>query len=70
MTKAVGNITKQAIQFAGQTKRPLGHGEILFHMRSADVVNLAPIDSVRKLVVINDRVIFSGRQNVADEIRA
>src|SRR6266478_989885 len=41
MAGTVGHIAKQAFCLARQTKKAVGHGKILFHMRSADVVDLA-----------------------------
>src|SRR6266436_3532343 len=41
MAGAIRNIAQQALRFTRQTKEALGHLEIFFHMRSADVVDLA-----------------------------
>src|SRR5216683_6133982 len=41
MAGTVRDIAEQAPRFARQTKQALGHREIFFHVRSADVVDLA-----------------------------
>src|SRR6266478_2330472 len=45
MAGAIRDVLKQALRFTRQTKQALGHLEIFFHMRSADVVNLADFSS-------------------------
>src|SRR5258708_699343 len=41
MAGTVRHIAKQALRFACQSKKALGHRKIFFHMRSADVVDFA-----------------------------
>src|ERR1700730_12250087 len=41
MAGTVRNIAKQALRFARQAKKALGHRQIFFPMRTADVVDLA-----------------------------
>src|ERR1700738_5374029 len=41
MAGTVRNIAKQTLWFARQAKNALGHRKIFFHMRTADVVDLA-----------------------------
>src|SRR5216683_1687611 len=45
MAGTVRYVAKQAFWLAGQTQQAVGHSEILFHMRSADVVDLAHLSS-------------------------
>src|SRR6267154_3887820 len=47
VTGTVGNIAKQGLWLASQMEQTLSHGKIFFHVRTADIVDLADSPSLK-----------------------